>query len=188
MGHTAGIEFQLMVDRCRDRCMFSLGRLRAPVRSCATMRTKLGRRRDPMPINASLTGRLRNTSLPKSRALMPLFEAVVNAIQAVDEAHSDMDSTLIEIVIVRDQQIPLELGDDSQTSAYVEPINSFIVIDNGEGFHNRNMESFETLDSEYRSAYGCRGVGRLLWLKAFEKVEVISRYVGAEETMKEREF
>jgi len=119
---------------------------------------------------------------------MPLFEAVVNAIQAVDEAHSDMDSTLIEIVIVRDQQIPLELGDDSQTSAYVEPINSFIVIDNGEGFHNRNMESFETLDSEYRSAYGCRGVGRLLWLKAFEKVEVISRYVGAEETMKEREF
>jgi hypothetical protein len=141
-----------------------------------------------MSINASLTGRLRNTSLPKSRALMPLFEAVVNAIQAVDEAHADMDSTLIQIVIVRDQQISLEFGEDPQTSAYAEPINGFIVIDNGEGFHDGNMESFETLDSEYRSAYGCRGVGRLLWLKAFEKVEVISHYVGAEETMKEREF
>ena len=115
-----------------------------------------------MPINASLTGRLRNTSLPKSRALMPLFEAVVNAIQAVDEAHADMDSTLIEIKILRDQQLPLELGEDSQTSSYAEPINAFIVVDNGEGFHDMNMKSFETLDSEYRSAYGCRGVGRLL--------------------------
>lgn len=38
-----------------------------------------------MAIEASLSGRLRNTSLPKSRALLPLFEAVVNSIQAVDE-------------------------------------------------------------------------------------------------------
>ena len=119
---------------------------------------------------------------------MPLFEAVVNAIQAVDEAHADMGSTLIEIKILRDQQLPLEPGEESQTSSYVEPINAFIVVDNGEGFHDMNMKSFETLDSEYRSAYGCRGVGRLLWLKAFQKVEVISRYVDTEETMKEREF
>jgi hypothetical protein len=35
---------------------------------------------------------------------MPLFGAVVNAIQAVDEAHSDMDSGRVEISIIRDQQ------------------------------------------------------------------------------------
>jgi len=40
---------------------------------------------------ASLSGRLRYAALPKNRALLPLFEAVVNAILAVDEARGDMD-------------------------------------------------------------------------------------------------
>jgi len=142
-----------------------------------------------MAINASLTVRLRNTSLPKSRALLPLFEAVVNAIQAVDEAHGDdMDLTHIEVRIVRDQQMSFQLGDDNQGGTFFEPITGFIVNDNGEGFHDRNMESFETLDSEYKSAHGCRGVGRLLWLKAFKKVEVTSSYLDTGKVMKEREF
>jgi hypothetical protein len=29
------------------------------------------------------------------------------------------------------------------------------------------MLSFETLDSDHKARLGCRGVGRLLWLKAF---------------------
>jgi hypothetical protein len=142
-----------------------------------------------MAIRASLLGRLRNTDLPKSRPLLPLFEAVVNAIQAVDEAHADdMDSTRIEIRIIRDQQAPLEFGDDHQVPAIPEPIRSFIVTDNGEGFHDKNMEAFETLDTEHKSAYGGRGVGRLLWLKAFNKVDVVSHYLDAEGAMKERKF
>ena len=141
-----------------------------------------------MAINASLKGRLRNTSLPKSRALLPLFEAVVNAIQAVDEAHDDMGSTRIDVRIVREQQEPLDLGEDHQAFLHAEPIYGFIVSDNGEGFHDKNMESFETLDSEYRSEYGCRGVGRLLWLKAFTKVEVRSRYLDTQGIMQERNF
>src|SRR5262245_48543673 len=125
-----------------------------------------------MAITASLTGRLRNTSLPKSRALLPLFEAVVNAIQAVDEVHgADMDSARIEVRIVRDQQLPLPSGGGPQ-AAIAPPIIGFVVTDNGEGFHDANMASFETLDSEYKSKHGCRGAGRLLWLKAFKKVEV----------------
>jgi hypothetical protein len=67
-----------------------------------------------------------------------------------------------------------------------EPITGFVVSDNGEGFHDQNMKSFELLDSEYRADSGCRGVGRLLWLKAFDKVEVASRYLDI--NMKEREF
>ena len=38
-----------------------------------------------MSLNTSLKGRLRNTILPKSRELFPLFEAVVNSIRAIDE-------------------------------------------------------------------------------------------------------
>lgn len=141
-----------------------------------------------MAINASLSGRLRNTSLPKSRALLPLFEAVVNAIQAVDEEPDlDMGAASIEVRIIRGAQMWFSFDLDAQP-AYAEPITGFIVKDNGVGFDDRNMESFETLDSEYKSAKGCRGVGRLLWLKAFKKVEVSSRYLNAEKDLKEREF
>jgi hypothetical protein len=137
-----------------------------------------------MNITASLTGRLRNITLPRYQALFPLFEAVVNAIQAVDEVHADMDSTRIEVRIVRGQQPSLQFGEDYQEPkfAFAEPISGFIVRDNGEGFHDRNMKSFQTLDSEYRSEQGCRGVGRLLWLKAFKKVDVVSHYLDVQES------
>ena len=36
-------------------------------------------------LGASLQGRLRNTDLPVSKCLYPLFEAVVNAIYAIDD-------------------------------------------------------------------------------------------------------
>lgn len=141
-----------------------------------------------MAVKASLSGRLRNTTLPKSRALLPLFEAVVNAIQAVGEAHDDMQSARLEVRIVRDEQAALQFDDKPRTPADAGHITGFVVSDNGEGFHEGNMESFKTLDSEYKSAQGCRGVGRLLWLKAFGKVEVASRYLGADGTVLEREF
>ena len=37
-----------------------------------------------MALTTSLAGRVRNTSLPKSHALFPLHEAIVNGIQAID--------------------------------------------------------------------------------------------------------
>jgi hypothetical protein len=39
------------------------------------------------------------------------------------------------------------------------------------------MESFCTLDSEYKANKGCKGVGRLLWLKVFERVHVESDFI-----------
>lgn len=68
------------------------------------------------------------------------------------------------------------------------PIRGFIVSDNGEGFHDENIRSFRTLDSEYKAKLGGRGVGRLLWLKAFSQVEVVSHYRGADGNMKQRSF
>ena len=137
-----------------------------------------------MTISASLSGRLRNTSLPKSRALLPLFEAVVNAIQATDEEPlRGAKVPKIEITIIRGAQMPLLFDSGVQ-----EPITGFTVRDNGIGFDDENMRSFETLDSEYKSDKGCRGIGRLLWLKAFEKVEVSSHYADSNGTLKDREF
>lgn len=77
------------------------------------------REEDWVAISVSLTGRLRNVSLPKTNALLPLFEAVVNAIQAVDAVYADMTSACIEIRILRDQQDPLDF-DWHQSSAYTK--------------------------------------------------------------------
>jgi hypothetical protein len=127
-----------------------------------------------MNLNTSLKGRLRNTNLPLTNALYPLFEAVVNSIHSIDSALScgDITSMLegkITINIIRTSQVT--------TSPDVKPdIIGFEITDNGVGFNTDNFTSFQTLDSEYKIDLGCRGVGRLLWLKAFSKVKVNSVY------------
>ena len=56
------------------------------------------------------------------------------------------------------------------------PIWGFAVQDNGIGFTEENFRSFETSDTTKKVAKGGKGVGRLVWLKAFEKAEIESHY------------
>ncbi|WP_156665601.1 hypothetical protein [Rhodococcus phenolicus] len=90
--------------------------------------------------------------------------------------------------IVRSPQVGFDLGLTAPGRTALEPIIGFVVTDNGVGFTAENMKSFETLDSDYKSADGCRGVGRLLWLKAFSKVVVKSTYKGEDGTLQGRHF
>jgi hypothetical protein len=64
--------------------------------------------------------------------------------------------------------------------APLPPIHAFVVTDNGLGFTDDNLTSFETLDTDFKARLGCRGVGRLLWLKAFERAEIVSTYAGSD--------
>lgn len=142
-----------------------------------------------MSVSTHLPGRLRNTPLPYSHGLMPLFEAVVNSIHSIAESSSDPDYGEISIEIIRSPQSSLALEDKAKRGAPPqEPIIGFKITDNGAGFHDKNMESFETLDSEYKASQGCRGVGRLLWLKAFEGVNVSSTYKDVGDVWKTRTF
>lgn len=127
-----------------------------------------------MSLNTSLKGRLRNTNLPLTNVLYPLFEAVVNSIHSIDSLlkKGKISSTM-------DGSITIRILRSSQVTAYsdVKPdIIGFEILDNGVGFNTDNFTSFQTLDSEYKIDLGCRGVGRLLWLKAFNKVSVRSSY------------
>ena len=144
-----------------------------------------------MTLSTSLRGRLRNTTLPKTHNLSPLFEAVVNSIQSIDVARQDNPTSgRIEVEIVRSPQLALSIPNSrgERGPAPQEPILGFNVTDNGEGFHDANMTSFETLDSEYKVDYGCRGVGRLLWLKAFEKVKIKSTFLDESGSVVSRSF
>ena len=134
-----------------------------------------------MDLKTSLEGRLRNTNLPKSDALLPLFEAVVNSIHAIDdriEADESftMEDAFIKVSFVRSAQ--------RNTDGSQPPITGFVIEDNGIGMNVDNYDSFQLLDSTYKESKGCKGVGRLLWLKAFSNVKVNSFFRSGNELQK----
>jgi hypothetical protein len=124
-----------------------------------------------MSLSTNLEGRLRNTNLAKKNGMFPFFEAVVNSIHAIDDLKL-LSNDKIEVTICR--ELSFDLNDvDVYFSSKI--INIYIK-DNGVGFTDENYKSFETLDSDYKIDRGCRGVGRLLWLKAFDHVDISSVY------------
>jgi len=142
-----------------------------------------------MSLGTNLHGRLRNTSLPASNGMLPLYEAVANSIHAIEDAEVPTATGRITVQILRDGQNSIEFDDGPKRRGPEAKgdITGFKIADNGIGFTDENMESFLTLDSEYKASRGGRGVGRLLWLKAFDRASVESTY-GDEGTRKKRAF
>ena len=54
--------------------------------------------------------------------------------------------------------------------------DSFVVTDNGNGFNTENYGSFMEAYSQFKVKKGCKGIGRFLWLKAFNSVSINSTY------------
>ncbi len=132
-----------------------------------------------MALTTSLAGRVRNTNLPKSHSLLPLLEAVINGLQAVDVRFgAEMSQGRVRVTIQRSGQDEFDFEPAGPGRIALKPITGFVVEDNGIGFTPDNMDSFETLDTDYKASLGCRGVGRLLWLKAFDRVSVRSAYLA----------
>ena len=140
-------------------------------------------------MKTNLSNRIAHTTLPKSNGLLPLYEAVVNAIHAIDEANIDSEAGFINIEIIRENDLQPELVGTVKRGREAEAsIVGFTVSDNGIGFNDQNMKSFETLDSDYKADLGCFGIGRLMWLKAFDSVKVESTYKNESSELKSRGF
>lgn len=125
--------------------------------------------------SSNLRGKVRNFALPKNRPLVPLYEAVVNSINAIEDraAKQGIFKGNVDIEVVRDST----LFTDSDKNT----VRGFCIRDNGIGFDEDNMASFMEADSEYKIAIGGKGVGRFSWLKAFSSVYITSTYKEAEE-------
>jgi hypothetical protein len=131
-------------------------------------------------MHANVRGRVRNTHVPKSQPLLPLFEAIANAIDAiVDRFPDDATDGHIEIRILRDNT--LFTGIQGDLSA-LDPIKGFSITDNGAGFHDANWAAFNEADTQHRAQRGGKGVGRFTWLVVFERAEVESTFVHAGNT------
>ena len=109
--------------------------------------------------------------LPKSKALWPLFETIVNSIQSLEETK---DCTNPEITVLANRPVERQMLMNGEEE--LNHFEEFIVTDNGEGFTERNYKSFLEAYTTYKIQKGCKGIGRFLWLKAFSKIEVKSIY------------
>jgi hypothetical protein len=135
-----------------------------------------------------LPGRIENTVLPAGKPLLPLFDALINSIHAIEDRRKRgwAGRGSITISVRRDlSQKQIESAAGTTTD---EPVSGFVVEDDGIGFDEPNRESFETADSRYKKARGSKGVGRFLWLKAFQRVSVESTFAGPDEKLVLRTF
>jgi hypothetical protein len=127
-------------------------------------------------LRASLPGQIRQTKLPKWKPLLPVFEAVMNAVQSTQDRGAG-GSIIVNVV----EASSLKVDEISR-------IERFIIVDQGIGFTDENMDSFNTAYSEYKFTKGGKGIGRFLWLKAFDKVEIDSVFDAGDEGLLRRRF
>lgn len=127
-----------------------------------------------MPIIVNVAGQVGQIKLSLAKALWPLFETVINSIQSLED--SNVPEKKIVIDALRSEHIQLRTdrqGNMIEESAHFE---AFTVTDNGNGFNTENYTSFLEAYSQLKVKKGCKGIGRFLWLKAFDKVTVNSTY------------
>lgn len=118
-----------------------------------------------------LRGRVKNTKLAPTNGLLPLYEAVINSIHAIEEAKSVNGRITVTI-----ERSPAQGVLEAEGPVVVEPVTGFAIEDNGIGFTERNFQSFETADSRLKAQQGGKGIGRFVWLKAFERASIESVY------------
>lgn len=97
----------------------------------------------------------------KSSIFDSINEAIVNSIQA--------SATKIEITIQASKSSQSDLLEEREFISSVE------IKDNGDGLNKSNRESFLTYLSSHKKNQGCKGIGRLSYLKTFKKVHISSK-------------
>lgn len=112
---------------------------------------------------SDMKGRLNKYKLPLTDSIMAVHEAIVNSIQA--------NANRIQLEIIRDDN-DLMLSEIKNN----KKIRQIIITDDGDGFTDENFNSFTKIDSTYKIDKGGKGIGRLAWLKVFNKVNIISTF------------
>ena len=100
--------------------------------------------------------------LPQIDYKQLLYEAITNSIQA----------NATDIKIRFNYNILDFKKEDIKDNEKV--LDSIEIIDNGEGFTQKNINAFKEYKTENKIELGCKGVGRFLYLKLFKKVEIVS--------------
>ena len=127
-----------------------------------------------MPMTVHVAGQVGQIKLSLAKALWPLFETVINSIQSLEDSNVSEKKIIIDALRSED----IQLKTDGQGNTVEEPAHfvAFVVTDNGNGFNTENYTSFLEAYSQLKVKKGCKGIGRFLWLKAFDTVTISSTY------------
>jgi hypothetical protein len=111
-----------------------------------------------------ILGRINNMRLPdgKTAVLYSVYEAVSNSIHAINDRFGEENAAGKGRI-----SINIKLDDSGD-------VNSIQISDNGIGFTDENLASFETSDSRFKYKRGGKGVGRFIWIKMFQTIRVDS--------------
>lgn len=97
--------------------------------------------------------------------MQPLFEAISNSIHSTQSKFGKAAPRKGKIIVT------------VETNRKKENVWA-TVEDNGEGLNESNWDAFTTTDTDHKLSIGGKGVGRLLWLDCFEKIEITSVYAN----------
>jgi len=127
-----------------------------------------------MAMTVNVAGQVGQIRLGQQKALWPIFETVVNSIQSLED--TDCEDKKIVIEALRDPYSQYRIDANGNKVEEQSRFQDFIVTDNGNGFNEENYKSFEEAYSMLKVKKGCKGIGRFLWLKAFDNVVITSTY------------
>ncbi|MBP7779932.1 MAG: ATP-binding protein [Burkholderiaceae bacterium] len=113
--------------------------------------------------------------------MMPLFEAISNAIDAIEEHKDGFLNHAIRIRLVATHDLAHQGGDE------VLVLDGFDISDDGVGFDDGNLASFQEAHTLSKVKVGGKGVGRFTFLKVFSNVHIRSVFQRQDETLL-REF
>lgn len=116
-------------------------------------------------IETDIDGIINELNLSEDDVLFPIFEGVVNSIQAINE-RGNKDGK-IEINIHRDRT-KTELFEAFENF----PITHITIQDNGIGFDSENLKSFKKAHSTKKCKIGGKGVGRFAMLAVYDSIAV----------------
>jgi hypothetical protein len=132
-------------------------------------------------MKTNIQGLVKSLDLKQAQGMMPLFESISNAMDAIAEAGNGLNTGNIDIHLIR----RTDLGSKSDE---LPLINSVTVSDDGVGFTDENLKSFEEAYTQAKVKLGGKGVGRFTYLKVFNKIQVKSNYRDSAGGITSRKF
>ena len=105
----------------------------------------------------------------KDDPLIPIYEAIMNGLEACQEAKCS--NPTVKVII---QRAYTEQPLNGINKTKVAPIDEFVIEDNGVGFTKSNQDNFKEVNRTNKQNH--KGIGRTLWLKSFTEVEIQSVY------------
>ena len=130
---------------------------------------------------ANIKGLVDRLDLSPAKAMMPLFEAISNSIDAIGDLRQGFAKHEIRIRLLNAQDLVQQSGDPTFC------IDGFVITDDGIGFNDANLASFQEAHTLSKFKVGGKGVGRFTYLKVFSHVSIHSVFERQSERLV-REF